>query len=59
VAPDTGPALSPEAYRRRHEITVTVSTYYVLYLIYIYIFPSSFIVNKGLNNIKIISLHVR
>jgi ATP-dependent RNA helicase DDX5/DBP2 len=23
VAPDTGPALSPEAYRRRHEITVT------------------------------------
>ncbi|GAU16231.1 hypothetical protein TSUD_298630 [Trifolium subterraneum] len=23
VAPDTGPALSPDAYRRRHEITVT------------------------------------
>jgi hypothetical protein len=35
---ETGPALSPDAYRRRHEITVTVSTYTQ---IYIYIIVSS------------------
>ena len=49
VPSETGPALSPDAYRRRHEITVTVSTHIQ---IYIYIYIASGIIVSSLHSLR-------